>query len=60
MLSKLHNTVEREESKWSEYTATLQQELDEARCQIDLLQQSNRQSCLNNSEDSENGTNVTK
>lgn len=34
MLSQLHGHVEREESRWSQHSAKLQQQLDEARNQL--------------------------
>lgn len=43
MLSQLHGHVEREESRWSRHSAKLQQQLDEARNQLDerILRDSN-------------------
>lgn len=35
MLSRLHGHVEREESRWSMHVEDLQQQLDEARRQLD-------------------------
>lgn len=43
MLCQLHGHVEREESRWSRYSAELQRQLDEARRQLDerILRDSN-------------------
>lgn len=58
MLSQLHGHVEREESRWSRHSAKLQQQLDEARNQLDerILRDSNcssnnRQKTHDDSED---------
>lgn len=49
MLSRLHGHVEQEETRWSTHAADLQQQLDEARRQLDNRIVSNK-GC-NNSED---------
>lgn len=67
MLSQLHGHVEREESRWLRHTASLQQQLDEARDQLDerILRDSNgssnnRQNSHYDSEDGDEDFTVVK
>lgn len=58
MLSRLHGHVEQEESRWSQHVAELQQQLDEARRQLDdRIHQNSGHNNIgqnNNSEDESN------